>query len=69
MYATSHHPAFVFMYLLFDSFHESMDCIGNRELQRYLLDEGRRAELEACIRARELRGFVTLANFSQIALT
>lgn len=49
---------------------ESHDpAIGNRELQRYLLDEGRRAELEACIRARELRGFVTLANFSQIALT
>lgn len=41
--------------------------IGNRELERYLLSEDRREELEFCIEARDWVDPSTLTNFTRLA--
>lgn len=42
-------------------------ALGNRGLEHYLRDEGRRRELEACIRARDTIDRTLLASFGQLA--
>lgn len=41
--------------------------LGNRQLERYLVSEDRRRELEACIRARSFAGHVNFLSFRDLA--
>ena len=41
--------------------------LGNRQLERYLLSEDRRAELEACIQARKVEFGARLCSFKELA--
>ena len=41
--------------------------LGNRQVERYLAGEGRRAELEACIRVRKFESSVRFCTFRQLS--